>query len=213
MNTIIEVDDFKFSLNGVKYLKNYLSRPYGNKLEVYNCYERKDVLIEQAHYSEFTVDGATFGSVAALQEALLNVLYNRNSLNEGTFPDATTTTKGKVQLAGDLGGTAAAPTVPGLSLRLLIETPAATGAALVFTYDRVYGTVAAPITGNITANTAGAKLGVTHLIIHKHATTPPTFSSPFKKLNGSQDYIVNAINYIYVQYVDSTHILYSIQQA
>lgn len=30
-------------------------------------------------------------------------------------PDATTTTKGSVQLAGDLGGTAAAPTVPGLA--------------------------------------------------------------------------------------------------
>lgn len=32
----------------------------------------------------------------------------------GTVPDADATTKGKVQLAGDLGGTAAAPTVPGL---------------------------------------------------------------------------------------------------
>ncbi len=32
-------------------------------------------------------------------------------------PDATTTTKGKVQLAGDLAGTAAAPTVPGLAAK------------------------------------------------------------------------------------------------
>lgn len=31
------------------------------------------------------------------------------------LPDATTTTKGVVQLAGDLGGTATAPTVPGLA--------------------------------------------------------------------------------------------------
>ena len=30
-------------------------------------------------------------------------------------PDATTTSKGKIQLAGDLGGTSAAPTVPGLA--------------------------------------------------------------------------------------------------
>ena len=33
----------------------------------------------------------------------------------GSAPDATTTSKGVVQLAGDLGGTAAAPTVPGLA--------------------------------------------------------------------------------------------------
>lgn len=34
-----------------------------------------------------------------------------------TTPDATTTTKGGVQLAGDLSGTAAAPTVPGLATK------------------------------------------------------------------------------------------------
>lgn len=33
----------------------------------------------------------------------------------GSIPDATTTSKGIVQLTGDLGGTAAAPTVPGLA--------------------------------------------------------------------------------------------------
>jgi hypothetical protein len=34
-----------------------------------------------------------------------------------TIADADATTKGKIQLAGDLGGTAAAPTVPGLALK------------------------------------------------------------------------------------------------
>jgi rRNA-processing protein FCF1 len=34
-----------------------------------------------------------------------------------TIPDATALAKGKVQLAGDLGGTAASPTVPGLTLK------------------------------------------------------------------------------------------------
>lgn len=35
----------------------------------------------------------------------------------GATPDATTTVKGKVQLAGDLAGTASAPTVPGLATK------------------------------------------------------------------------------------------------
>jgi hypothetical protein len=38
-----------------------------------------------------------------------------DSLVSGGVADATTTSKGKVQLAGDLAGTAAAPTVPGLA--------------------------------------------------------------------------------------------------
>ena len=43
--------------------------------------------------------------------------YITGSLAVATIPDADTTTKGKVQLAGDLAGTAAAPTVPGLALK------------------------------------------------------------------------------------------------
>ncbi|GEM_PF-757004 len=43
--------------------------------------------------------------------------YVDNSITASTIPDATTLTKGKVQLAGDLAGTAAAPTVPGLALK------------------------------------------------------------------------------------------------
>lgn len=38
-----------------------------------------------------------------------------NAANNAVAPDATTTAKGIVQLAGDLGGTATAPTVPGLA--------------------------------------------------------------------------------------------------
>jgi hypothetical protein len=36
----------------------------------------------------------------------------------GTFPDADASIKGKIQLAGDLAGTAAVPTVPGLALKV-----------------------------------------------------------------------------------------------
>lgn len=83
MYIIVDIDQKTFSLNGIKYLKNYLSRPYGDRLEIFNAYERKDVLVEQADYDLFTVDGAVFSSVTELQEVLLEVLYYRNSLSEG----------------------------------------------------------------------------------------------------------------------------------
>lgn len=45
----------------------------------------------------------------------------------GTTPDATTTTKGVVQLAGDLGGTASSPTVPSLASKEPTITTGTTG--------------------------------------------------------------------------------------
>ena len=44
-------------------------------------------------------------------------IYVDSQLVSSSIPDATTTGKGKIQLAGDLSGTAAAPTVPGLALK------------------------------------------------------------------------------------------------
>jgi hypothetical protein len=44
-----------------------------------------------------------------------------------TIADATSSVKGKIQLTGDLGGTAAAPTVPGLALKAPLASPTFTG--------------------------------------------------------------------------------------
>jgi hypothetical protein len=43
--------------------------------------------------------------------------YVDNQIATTTIPDATTSTKGKIKLAGDLGGTADLPTVPGLTTK------------------------------------------------------------------------------------------------
>ena len=43
--------------------------------------------------------------------------YVNNQVAAATIADADATTKGKIQLAGDLGGTAAAPSVPGLAAK------------------------------------------------------------------------------------------------
>jgi hypothetical protein len=50
-----------------------------------------------------------------------------SAITAATTPDATSTVKGKLQLAGDLGGTADAPTVPGLVLKAPLASPALTG--------------------------------------------------------------------------------------
>lgn len=85
MYIITSINDKKFSLNGIQYLKNYLSATYNQKIEIFNCYERQDVLVEQTVYSEFSVNGITYNSAAALQAALLDVLYSRTNLGTNTI--------------------------------------------------------------------------------------------------------------------------------
>src|SRR5947209_6945108 len=56
-------------------------------------------------------DDSTWGNV--LNDFLSVSLNSDGTLKSSALPDTTTSNKGVIQLAGDLGGTAAAPTVPG----------------------------------------------------------------------------------------------------
>ena len=98
-----------------------------------------------------------------------------------------------------------------VDLKLNIEAAATTGVVISFTNDRVYGTIASPETGNITADVTGGLLGVTNIIIHNSGSAP-TFGAQFKKLSGSGNYVTSVVNYIYCTYITSTEIIYSINQ-
>jgi len=80
MNVFKDISTTRFTLNGVEYLKNYISTVRRDKVIVFNNYERKDVLVDLTSYTNFTVNGASYGSAAALQAALLSVIYNRTTL-------------------------------------------------------------------------------------------------------------------------------------
>ena len=98
-----------------------------------------------------------------------------------------------------------------LNLKLSTEAPSTTGTVISFSTDKVYGTLATPETGNITADVTNAKLGVTNIIIHNSGIAP-TFGSQFKKLSGSGNYVVGVVNYIYCTFITATEIIYSINQ-
>jgi hypothetical protein len=86
MNIITTINDKRFSFNNIQYLKNYVTEVHGSKIEIFNCYEREDVLAELAHYNTFMVDGVRYPNALALQAALLPVLYSRSNLG-GDSPD------------------------------------------------------------------------------------------------------------------------------
>jgi lysophospholipase L1-like esterase len=87
MNVIVNVDERKFSHNGITYLKNYISVVAGSRLMIFNCYEKKDVLVELTNYGQFSVNGIVYASAALLQAALLDVIYSRANMGEGTAFD------------------------------------------------------------------------------------------------------------------------------
>lgn len=81
--TIAEVNSTKFTCNGITYYKNFTPVVRGNYITIVNTYDNKIRLVEPTLYSEFTIDGSTYGTVALTQSALLDVIFTRYSLGSG----------------------------------------------------------------------------------------------------------------------------------
>lgn len=216
MNVIVNLDYRTFSLNGEKYLKNYITRPAGDRLMIFNCYDNRDVLVELQMYDQFNVDGITYDNVTDLQSALLDVTYVR-SFDSTSVPAASDTVAGIARLYQNVTGnnTDGAPAQKAvkdaLALKLPIETPSTTGTTISFDQDKIYGSISSPVSGNIGKNVTGAKLGVVVKMVHNQSTVP-TFDSSFKKSNGSYDYAISVNNFITFEYWDNSNIIYSIHQ-
>jgi Chaperone of endosialidase len=86
MITIINISDTKFSYNGINYFKNFTPFVTGNKVSIVNTYDACISLTNfPTIYSDISVDGVIYGSVAALQNALLPVLFNRTFTQAGSL--------------------------------------------------------------------------------------------------------------------------------
>lgn len=94
---------------------------------------------------------------------------------------------------------------------VLLQTTTGTGTAVEFIQDRVYGTMASPETGNITASYTSANPGCTIVIIHENGTEP-TYPAAFQKLDGSGTYDTAAINFISCTFLETGTVLYTISK-
>jgi hypothetical protein len=84
MTTINTVNIQRFSLNGIEYFKNFLSRVYSNRITIYNAYDSRDELVSNELFSDVVLNGTTYSSVALLQQALLPIIFNRDTLGYGS---------------------------------------------------------------------------------------------------------------------------------
>jgi hypothetical protein len=99
---------------------------------------------------------APTGSTDAVNKAYVDGL-----ITSSATPDATTSIKGKIKLAGDLGGTADAPTVPDLALKAPLESPSLTGTPLAPTAAAGTNTQQIATTAFVTAATSGMQDAIT----------------------------------------------------
>lgn len=84
------------------------------------------------------------------------------------------------------------------------------GAEVEFTTPAFYGSVATPITSNITHDLVGAKVGVEVTIYHNDDIAP-TFPTEWVLL-GTGDYVTDSLNIVIARYIDSGRIEYVITQ-
>jgi len=83
MIIINNIDTKKFSLDGIPYFKNYISEVAGNSIRIFNAYDKNDIRVDYTNFANIELDGVVYGSVALLQDALLEVIYTRSSLGGG----------------------------------------------------------------------------------------------------------------------------------
>jgi len=72
------------------------------------------------------IDKAVYVAALGINKSLEQAIIDGDLAGSGT-PDATDTIKGKIKLAGDLGGTADSPTVPALANKADLNSPTFTG--------------------------------------------------------------------------------------
>jgi hypothetical protein len=167
-------------------------------------------LVEVTKPIDIFVTGATKSGTVATFTNNTGGTFTLTGLTDTIFTGGTVT--GATTFTGGLTANTISSTTYNGYIPLPTQSSASTGVVLSFVTDTVYGTLLSPETATgITANVTGALLGVTNILIHSGGTSP-TFSSPYKKLSGSGNYIIGQLNYIFATYIAPTEIIYSINQ-
>ena len=83
------------------------------------------------------------------------------------------------------------------------------GSVIAFDTDANYGTIASPLTGNITGDYTDAIIGVVQMLIHNDSVAP-TIPATWIKANTSASYTTGVVNYIAVTWLSSNIATYTI---
>ncbi len=158
---------------------------------------------------DLTAIAALSGTSGLLKKTAINTW----SLDTSSYALSSSIPTKVSELSNDSGYiTSASATGAYLPITATSSSAGATNITLDFTIaDNIYGTIADPVSGDITFGSfTSAKRGVTHIVIHRHMSTVPSIAGT--KLSGSGNYKTGVYNYIYFTYLGGSTVIYSINQ-
>lgn len=79
MEIIQNIDSTSFTLNGFKYVKNFIITRQGNtNIAIYNYYDTRFQLLNPTKYNQIQVDGVVYTSVIDLMSVLAPILFAKS---------------------------------------------------------------------------------------------------------------------------------------
>ncbi|KAF2518246.1 hypothetical protein E0W68_09485 [Flavobacterium salilacus subsp. salilacus] len=104
MIIINSLNESRFTLNGIQFFKNYISKIAGDKIKIFNCYENSDVLVDFTEYTDIELNGTTYESAEALQAGIIDVIYSRLTSGGSSSPVLNQNNVGRYFIFGELIG-------------------------------------------------------------------------------------------------------------
>jgi hypothetical protein len=165
------------------------------------------VTISATTYQNLPVSGLTAGNNINVSGSSGNFTISVTGITGNYLPISGGTVSGATNFTNGLtANTISGGTYIGDGSQLNVANPS-TGTTITFTAGTIYNTPTSAATGDISADTTNAKIGIVQKIYHNHSVAPTFNPSGWVKL-GIGTYTTSTLNVIYAEWVSGTRVEY-----
>ena len=165
------------------------------------------VTISATTYQNLPVSGLTAGNNINVSASSGNFTISVTGITGNYLPISGGTVSGATNFTNGLtANTISGGTYIGDGSQLNVANPS-TGTTITFTAGTIYNTPTSAATGDISADTTNAKIGIVQKIYHNHSVAPTFNPSGWVKL-GIGTYTTSTLNVIYAEWVSGTRVEY-----
>jgi hypothetical protein len=163
--------------------------------------------ISATTYQNLPVSGLTAGNNINVSGSSGNFTISVTGITGNYLPISGGTVSGATNFTNGLtANTISGGTYIGDGSQLNVANPS-TGTTITFTAGTIYNTPTSAATGDISADTTNAKIGIVQKIYHNHSVAPTFNPSGWVKL-GIGTYTTSTLNVIYAEWVSGTRVEY-----
>ena len=165
------------------------------------------VTISATTYQNLPVSGLTAGNNINVSDSSGNFTISVTGITGNYLPISGGTVSGATNFTNGLtANTISGGTYIGDGSQLNVANPS-TGTTITFTAGTIYNTPTSAATGNISADTTNAKIGIVQKIYHNDSVAPTFDPFGWVKL-GIGTYTISTLNVIYAEWVSGNRVEY-----